>query len=373
MEKRIFFSQKAPRTPAGSADCSASGHSELRRSARRTLVGIASRCIFGAVCAVCLVGFPTHISGQESTSVFNFLNLPVSSHSTALGGRNISLIEDDITLAAQNPALLSGVSDRTMGLNFMSYMKGCKAGSAAYTQIAGERGTWGAHAQFVGYGLMKETLATGEVVGDMHALDMCLSGMYSYALSDRWVGGATGKFIYSHYGEFTSCALAVDLGLNYFLEEDDFSLSAAARNLGGQVKAFGDHHERLPFDLEVGFTKGLAHAPVAISLTMADLTRWRKNDFYHNGRSMSSGRMLMNHLCLGVDLHPSRLFYLAAGYNFRRAYEMKAAGSSHAAGLSFGAGLQLKHTKVGLAYAKYHLSAPTFSLSLAYTINKKKQ
>jgi hypothetical protein len=307
------------------------------------------------------------VFGQESTSVFNFLNLPVSSHSTALGGRNISLIEDDISLISQNPALLSGVSDRTLGLNFMTYMKGSRAGSASYAQMAGERGTWGAHAQFVGYGSMKETLATGEVIGDMRALDMCLSGMYSYALSDRWVGGATGKFIYSHYGEFTSCALAVDLGLNYFLEEHDFSLSAVARNLGGQVKAFADHHERLPFDLEVGFTKGLSHAPIAVSLTMADLTRWKKSDFY-SGSSMSAGRILMNHLCLGVDLRPSQLFYIAAGYNFRRANEMKAAGSSHAAGLSFGAGLQLQRIKAGLAYAKYHMGAPTLSFSLAYAI-----
>ena len=30
---------------------------------------------------------------QESNSVFNFLEMPVSAHSTALGGRNISLIE----------------------------------------------------------------------------------------------------------------------------------------------------------------------------------------------------------------------------------------------------------------------------------------
>ena len=349
----------------------ATRRSAFRDTPLRLLQHVASAVRSAAVTALLPVvlwaGACDRARGQESTSVFNFLNLPVSSHSTALGGRNISLIEDDISLVSQNPALLSGVSDRTMGLHFMTYMKGSRAGSAAYAQVAGERGTWGAQAQFVGYGSMNETLATGEVIGDMHALDMCLSGMYSYALSDRWVGGATGKFIYSHYGEFTSCGLAVDLGLNYFLEEEDFSLSAVARNLGGQVKAFGDHHERLPFDLEVGFTKGLAHAPVAISLTMADLTRWQKRDFY-NGRSMSAGRILMNHFCMGVDLHPSPPFYVAAGYNFRRANEMKAAGSSHAAGLSFGAGLQLKRIKAGLAYAKYHMGAPTLSFSLAYAI-----
>ncbi len=308
------------------------------------------------------------VAAQESTSVFNFLNLPLSARSTALGGKNISTIEDDISLIDQNPALLSGVNDRTMGLNFMTYMRGSKTGSASYAQIAGERGTWGATAQFVSYGSMKETLPSGEIIGDMNALDLCLSGMYSYELGERWVGGATGKFIYSHYGEFTSCALAVDLGLSYFLEESDFSLSGVARNVGGQVKAFGDHHERLPFDLEVGFTKGLAHAPVYVSLTMVDLTRWSKDYFYNNGKKVSNGRVLMNHFNLGVDLRPTRIIYIAAGYNFRRASEMKAAGSSHAAGLSFGAGLQMNRIKFGVAYAKYHVDAPTLSFSLAYNI-----
>ena len=308
------------------------------------------------------------LHAQESSSVFNFLSLPTSSHATALGGRNISLIEDDVALTFQNPALISSVNDKTVGLNFLTFMRGTKSGSASYAQVAGERGTWGANVQFVGYGSMTETTLGGEVLGDMHALDMCVSGLYSYALGERWVGGAAGKFIYSHLGEFTSCALAVDLGISYFLEEKDFSLSAVARNAGGQVKAFGDHHEHLPFDLDVGFTKGLGHAPITVSLTMMDLTRWSKSYYYSSGKTISGGRMFMNHFNLGVDVHPVNMVYVAAGYNFRRASEMKAAGSSHAAGLSFGAGINLNRIKVGLAYAKYHLSAPTLAVSLSYRI-----
>lgn len=310
------------------------------------------------------------IHAQESTSVFNFLSLPTSSHATALGGHNISLVEDDISLVWQNPALLSSVNDKTIGFNFLSFMKGCKSGSAAYSQVAGEHGTWGVTSQFVGYGNMKETLATGEILGDMNAIDMCLSGMYSYSLGENWVGGAAGKFIYSHYGEFSSCALAVDLGLNYFQLENDFSFSVVARNLGGQVKSFADHHEKLPFDMEMGFTKGLGHAPIKISLTMVDLTRWKKSDYYSAGKSTSGGRILTNHFNLGVDIVPTQNVYIALGYNLRRAYEMKAAGSSHAAGLSCGAGVAIKQFKLGLAYAKYHMGAPTFSLSLAYNLQK---
>ncbi len=314
--------------------------------------------------------FNASVWGQESTSVFHFLSLPYSAHTTALGGKNISLIEDDISLSIQNPALLSSVSDKTVGLCFMTYMQGAKNAGAGYAQIHGERGTWGVNFQMAGYGKMNETLETGEIIGNMKAQDMCLSGLYSYELGTRWVGGAAGKIIYSHYGSYSSCALAVDLGLNYFLEEKDFSLSAVARNIGGQVKAFEDHHEKLPFNLEVGFTKGLGHAPVSISLTMTDLNRWSKKYFYSAGKEVSSGRVFTNHFILGVDVKPVKLMYVSAGFNFRRAYEMKAAGSSHASGLSFGAGLNLKKLKLGVAYAKYHVGAPTFAVNMSYNFQK---
>ena len=49
---------------------------------------------------------------------------------------------------------------------------------------------------------------------------------------------------------------------------------------------------------------------------------------------------------------------------------MNAAGSSHAAGLSFGAGANLKKLKIGIAYAKYHIGAPTLSFNLAYSFQK---
>lgn len=309
-------------------------------------------------------------AAQESGSVFNFLNLPVSAHSTALGGKNISLVEDDISLAIQNPALLTGVSNHTVGFSFMTYLQGTNTGAAAYSQQVGERGAWGANVQFVGYGSTKETLLSGEIVGELKPLDLCFAGQYSHILSERWAGGVTAKFIYSHYGPYTSCALAADLGLNYYDEESDFSISMAARNLGGQVKSFGEKRDRLPADLEIGFTKSLGHAPIRISVTMVDLTRWTSDDYFTTGSKLKSGSIFINHFVLGAEFLPSDKFYIGLGYNFRRGYEMTAAGSSHAAGLSFGGGVNLKRLKLGIAYAKYHVSAPTLAFTLAYNFAK---
>lgn len=313
------------------------------------------------------------VNGQESGTVFNFLNLPVSAHSTALGGKNISLIEDDISLAMQNPALLTCVNDKTIGFSFMNYMQGCNTGAAAYAQQVGARGTWGVHTRFVGYGSTKETLVSGEIVGEFKPLDLCIAGQYSHFLSERWAGGVTAKFIYSHYGPYTSCALATDLGLNYYNEESDFSFSIAARNLGGQIKRFGNERDPLPMDLEIGITKSLGHAPVRISVTMVDLTRWTSKYYFTTGEKVKGGSIFMNHFVLGAEYLIAKRFYIAMGYNFRRAYEMTAAGSSHAAGLSFGGGVNLKRLKLGIAYAKYHVSAPSLAFTVAYSFQKEEK
>lgn len=59
-------------------------------------------------------------AAQESTSSFTVLKLPVSSHAAGLGGENVSVVEDTPWVGWANPALYSVVSDRSLGLDFMS-------------------------------------------------------------------------------------------------------------------------------------------------------------------------------------------------------------------------------------------------------------
>lgn len=319
---------------------------------------------------IIIILFCMQSKAQESISIFNFLNLPTSSHAMALGGKNISLIEDDASLVFQNPALMSSVSNKTLNLNFLTYMQGSKAGSISYVQTKGERGTWSAMAQFVGYGNIDERDSEGNFLGTAGALDMNLAGGYSYLLSDRWVGGVSGKFLYSNYAGYSSIALAVDLGLNYFNSDKDFSFSAVAANLGGQVTAFGEVAESLPIDLQLGLSKGLGSFPLRVHLMFYDMFHWGK-DYYSPDGNIKGFQVFLNHLNIGADLTLSQgRFWLGIGYNFRRGYEMKAGGSSHAAGLTLGAGINIKRIKVGMAYGNYHAGAPTLSFTVAYSFAK---
>ena len=312
---------------------------------------------------LCLIVFMLHapfstLSAQESQTAYNFLRLPVSAHAAALGGDNISLVDDDATLIFQNPALINDVSDRTINLNFMTYMEGAKTASAAFLKAAGERGTWGITAQYMDYGSMKETTADNQELGTFSARDIAIGGTFAYALTNELSGGVTAKFITSYIGSYNSLAVGVDLGLNYYHEDYDLSVSAVARNLGGQFKAYNDDFDRIPLDLQIGATKRIGHSPLRVSATMSRLNDW----------SEGFGR----HFAIGADVLLGQSIYVAAGYNFRRASEMKisdAEGSStHGAGLSIGAGLSLERFKLHVAYAKYHVSASSILINISYAL-----
>ena len=293
---------------------------------------------------------------QESQTVYNLLRLPVSAHVAALGGDNTTIVEDDATLIFHNPALANHVSDRTLNLNFMTYMEGATTGSASFLRTAGERATWGVTGQYMSYGTMKEMDVTGQQTGEFSAKDIVVGGTFAYALSERFTGGITAKFVASYIGQYNSLGAAIDLGLNYYNSENELSISAVARNLGGQLSAYEDDFERLPLDLQIGFTKRLQRSPLRLSASLVRLNDWQ----YGIGK----------HLVVGADIILTPQFYIAAGYNAMRASEMKVStadgASAHGAGLSIGGGMQLERLKLHVAYSKLHVSANSLLINLSY-------
>ena len=296
---------------------------------------------------------------QESQEVYSFLRLPVSAHVAALGGDNVSLTNDDATVIFHNPALITDVSDKTLNVNFMTYMEGSTTASASFVRAYKERGSWGISAQYMSYGEIKETTAANQQTGTFSPKDIALAGSFAYLLSNRISGGITARFISSTIGSYSSAAVAVDLGLNYQDTERGWSVSAVARNLGGQVKAYEEEFERIPFDLLVGVSRQLPNAPLTLHATLARLNNW--------------DQAFIKHLAVGADIRLSPAIYVSAGYNFRRSSEMKIyegedTSASHGAGLSLGGGIELERLKLNIGYAKYHVSASLLLVNVAYTL-----
>ncbi|MBQ2779448.1 MAG: type IX secretion system protein PorQ [Bacteroidaceae bacterium] len=315
-----------------------------------------------------LLAVPMALWAQDGGTAFNILRLPYSSHAAAVGGANISLPDDDIMLAMHNPALLANVSDKTLSLSYMSYMSDSKVAGAAFNRMFGERSAAALAARYIDYGSFDGYTDDNIATGSFGAKDIELSFLYNYLLSDSWSGGVTGKFIYSKYESYSSVALGVDLGVNYYNPDSEFSASFVLRNLGGQVKAFEDKHESMPFDVQLGLTKRLAHAPLRLSLTLVNLHKWSKDDFYNpDGSEDSVGDILLKHAIFGADLLIGSNFYASLGYNYRIAEELSSEGTKWD-GLTFGAGLTLKKFKIGVSYSKLHVSSGSLMFAASYTL-----
>ena len=302
--------------------------------------------------------FALIIRAQESQEVYSFLRIPVSAHVAALGGDNITISDDDPTLIFHNPALIAGVTDKSLNLNYMTYMEGCKTASASFVKSWKERATWGVSAQYMDYGKMKQTTVENIEQGDFSAKDIALAGTFTYLLGNDFSGGITARFVSSTIGSYSSAAVAVDLGVNYLNEDNGLSLSAVAKNLGGQIKAYDDDFERIPLDLQLGITKRLIGSPLRLSVTLSRLNKWDQG--------------FIKHLTVGGDLLLGTQFYVSAGYNFRRSSEMKIKDSegesNHGAGLSLGGGIQLQRFKLNVGYAKYHVSASSLLINVTYSL-----
>ena len=303
-----------------------------------------------------LVALDMH--AQDSRTEYNFLRLPVSAHAAALGGDNVSIIEDDEALIFSNPALLSSVSDKTINFNYMNYMSGVNMLSAAFNKTVKERASWAGSAQYIDYGSMKETDADNVQTGEFKAKDIALAGYFSYMLTDHLAGGIAMKFVTSYIGDYNSIGMGVDLGVNYYDDALGWSVSAVVKNLGGQLKAFTDNYERMPIDVQIGASKSFETFPMRLSASLVDLNHW---DY-----------RFANHIVVGAEFIIAPSIWIGGGYSFRRAHEMKIAStdgeSSHGAGLSFGGGLNLDRFKVNLAYGKYHVSSSSLTINVAYSL-----
>jgi hypothetical protein len=304
---------------------------------------------------------------QGGESAFNFLRLPYSSRVAALGGRNISVIDDDLSLSMHNPALLINATDKTLDLSFMTYMSGSKVAGAAFNKTFGERSAGAVAARYVDYGKFDGYTPDNIFTGTFRAMDIELDFIYCYLLSERWSGGVAGKFIYSQYESLNSLAIGVDLGLNYYDPDHDFSASLTFKNLGGQVMTFEEKHEIMPIDIQLGLTKRLAHAPILLSVTLTDLHRWKSTHFYNaDGSKDNFGELLLKHITLGADILIGDNFYASVGYSYRTSRELST--GKGLAGFSLGAGLHINKVKFSASYSKLHVSSSSLLFNIAYSL-----
>ena len=320
---------------------------------------------------VAILPVSAQINGAGS-SVFHFLNLPASARLNALGGENVSISDDDISMAFMNPALLTAHTDKVLQLNYAYYLAGTMFGSAMYGHNY-QHNYFAAAVHYLDYGQMAYADEFGNLLGTTFtAKDICVNLMYARQLGPQFRVGATLKPIFSVYEQYNSFALGADIGGHFQSEDSTFQMGLALRNIGWQLKSFyeedyGQHTEMLPLNLELGLNYRLAHAPLRFSLTIHNMQHW---NIAPAGEEVKWFDMLFRHTIWAVDIVPrSEKFYLTVSYNHRRQAEMNITNVRSMAGLGLGLGMKIYKFRLGFAMSQYTKSNFTYQVSLTTDIN----
>lgn len=313
------------------------------------------------------------LCAQTGTNAYSFLEIPTSAHALALGGSGIAIIDDDVSLSDQNPALIGPEIDKQLNFNYMYYYGASNFAGARFGNNVGERGGWAAGIRYLNYGSMTGYDPNGEETGKFTPMDMVFEGSFSHDITDRLRGGVSLKVVYSNYEQYTAFAMAADLGLNYYNENSDFSLSLTLKNMGGQLKRFADSHDRLPFNIELGMMTALGSSPFSLAITATHLNRWKLPFYQHDKENPEKqqvlksnfGSNLFRHLLFGLQYSPSDRFWVGLGYSYKVRTDMSTYHRSFLSGFSLGGGLKVKGFGVSVSYSQPHRSANTVMLNLS--------
>lgn len=331
------------------------------------------RILSGLIVPTVAVSFA---SAQDTGGAYGFLNIPTSAHVFGLGGNNIAIIDEDVTLADQNPALIGPELEMQVAAGYMLYMSSGNFAGVRFGTGAGEHSGWAVGLRYLNYGKFDGYDEFGTPTGSFTPSDVVIEGTYSRDITDRWRGGVNLKMAYSGYAGYQAFAMAADLGVNYYDDERDLSFSVVLRNMGGQIKRFDERYARVPFDLQIGYMQGLGSSPFMLSITANNLTRWNIPSYSYNdsgdGDLIEEKRgfisNLFRHLIFGIQYQPSEKFYACLAYNYKTKTDMSSFNNSFLSGFSVGLGFRAGGFTMGAAYAMPHKSASSLMLNLSYSI-----
>jgi hypothetical protein len=317
----------------------------------------------------CLFLCTFSLLAQAGKSTFDFLLLPNSVHASALGGNNVSIIENDLSLVYQNPGLLGQEMNMTFNASYMAYIADIGMGNIAFAKSLGERSSWGVGFTYANYGKMLETNQE-QIIGDLNASDISGNIFFSRDLTEKIRGGVAAKMVYSNYAHTTAIGLGVDLGLSYFDPEHNVSVGLVGKNLGRQIKSYEEELTNLPWDIQLGFSKKVSRAPIRYSITGIYLNEWK---FYNlQGEKDAFMKTLFKHLVVGLDFLPSDNLWIALGYNVRRGSDLGLSEGNKMAGFTVGAGLKVKAFSFGCSVGQYYPSATSFMFSVSTSLAEMK-
>ena len=327
----------------------------------------------------CIVAFGLILSVQSfsqsgGTTAYKFLNLTNSARVAALGGNFLTIHDNDLSLALANPSLITPRMNNTLSLNFTDYFAGTHYGYASYGFNLEKFGSFAGTMQYYSFGSADNTDENGETLGKFSAGEYAFNLGWGRMLDSVFSIGANFKMIYSSLETYNSFGMAVDVAGSY-IPNETFCASLLFRNIGRQITAYtSEGVEPLPFEIQAGISKKVAHVPFRYSILLQHLEKWDLSyadpnavvDPFTGVVAKQSGldafaNNVMRHIIIGGEFIPAKFLSIRLGFNYLRRQEMKVVSRPGTVGFSWGIGLKVSKFDFSYSRAAYHLTgSPNF-------------
>ncbi len=323
------------------------------------------------------------IAQVGGNATYTFLNLTNSARVAALGGQNISINDNDLNFVYHNPALLNSKMAKNMVLNYVNYFSDVNYGYIAYADKFNKIGTAAAGLHYINYGKFVKADELGNITGEFKAFELALNLFWSLPVLDSlFTAGINLKPIYSQLESYKSFGLACDLAANYQSKNKLFSASLVIKNIGSQIKPYyQNHYEPIPFDIQIGISNKLEHAPLRLSLLLHHLHKWDltynknsnlayttiiDNTSEKNKYNFNIADNILRHSIISAEFIPTKNFIIMMAYNHQRRKEMAVETRPFLVGFSAGVYIKISKFTISYGHAIYHLAGASkhFSLNL---------
>lgn len=322
-------------------------------------------------------------------ATYQFLNVVNSPRIAALGGHAIAIDENDLEMAYFNPALLSKKNDQTLSLNYTDYFADINYGFVGYAKDFKKYGVFSLGAKYIHYGSFIYADETGAILGEFVVSETAGVLTWSKDYNESFRYGANLKMVYSNFFLYNSTGILLDFGARYKKPGKNFIASLVVKNLGTQITTYSkDNFEPMPFEIQLGVSQRLGHAPLRFSITAHNLQQ--PNIWYESPNNVNStsvflndstenttpiGEAILRHFTFGTELLLSENFQLRFGYNHQRRQELvlKEGSKKGTNGFSFGFGVKIKRFSFDFARSIYSLAGATNHIGLSVNFGEQLQ
>ena len=346
-------------------------------------------CLFKRTFALFLFCFSSIYSFSQvgGESVFPLLDQSPSARTTAMGGTFISVVDEDPSLALQNPSLLYAGMNNRLSLNYTDYLSDVRSGYAGYVYEVEKIKTFlNVGIQYINYGDFVATDDIGNSIGTFDAAEYAFTIGAGREYAERFHYGINLTYLNSRLESYDANGLAVSVAGSYHDSARGFTATVQFKNAGTQFDSYiDDNKEPLPFDIQAGISKRLTHTPFLFSLVLHDLQTWdiRYNDPNEQDQSTIlldttqeikekkyiSDKIFL-HTIIGAEIYIGKAVRISIAYNHQRRQELAFENRKGLAGFSFGAGIRINRFNFSYGRSIYNVAGGVNHLSLGVNLDE---